>query len=76
MILDTQTIIIGSGDFFGEMALLHQQPRVAKVISDSFSELLVLHTKDFEQMLEKDNALREEIEKIAAQRLKHNQNEN
>lgn len=71
--LDKQTIIIGSGDCFGEMALLHQQPRVATVISDGFSELLVLHTKDFNQMLSKDDELRKQIEKIAQQRALDNQ---
>ena len=71
--LDTQTIIIGSGDCFGEMALLQQKPRMASVVSDGFSELLVLHTRDFNQMLSKDPKLRQQIEKIAEQRTIDNQ---
>lgn len=66
--LDTQTVIIGRGDCFGEMALLNQQPRIASVVSDGFSELLVLHTKDFNQMLSKDQKLRHQVEEIARQR--------
>ena len=73
VVLDEQSIIIGSGDCFGEMALLHQQPRVAGVVSDGFSELLVLHTKDFNLMLNKDDALRQQIEKIDQQRNIDNQ---
>jgi CPA1 family monovalent cation:H+ antiporter len=73
IVLDKQTIIIGSGDCFGEMALLQQKPRIASVISDGFSELLVLHTKDFLQMLDKDAELRQQIEKIARQRAIENQ---
>ncbi len=71
--LDTQTVIIGSGDCFGEMALLYQKPRMASVVSDGFSELLVLHTKDFNQMLSKDPELRKQIETIAEQRSFDNQ---
>ncbi|RBP51246.1 cation:proton antiporter [Arenicella xantha] len=71
--LDNKTVIIGSGDFFGEMALLHQKPRMAGVVSDGFSELLVLHTKDFNEMLSKDDVLREQIEKIDRQRTIDNQ---
>ena len=75
VLLDKHTIIIGSGDCFGEMALLQQQPRIASVISDGFSELLVLHTKDFNQMLNKDPELRQQIEEIAEQRAIENQND-
>ncbi len=75
VILGKQTIIIGSGDCFGEIALLHDIPRVATVISDTFSELLVLHTKDFNQMLSKDDRLRSQIEKIAEQRTQDNQSD-
>lgn len=75
VVLDKQIVIIGSGDCFGEMALLHKQPRMASVVSDGFSELLVLHTKDFKQMLSKDDELREQIEKIAQQRIIDNQSD-
>jgi CPA1 family monovalent cation:H+ antiporter len=75
VVLDKQTVIIGSGDCFGEMALLHHQPRMASVISDGFSELLVLHTKDFNHMLSKDDKLRQQIEKIDHQRTLDNQSD-
>ena len=75
VILDAQTIIIGSGDCFGEMALLAQKTRMASVVSDGFSELLVLHTKDFRQMLSKDPELRRQIESVAEQRTIDNQSD-
>lgn len=55
------------------LALLYQKPRMASVVSDGFSELLVLHTKDFNQMLSKDPELRKQIETIAEQRSFDNQ---
>ncbi|MFT6097857.1 MAG: CPA1 family monovalent cation:H+ antiporter [Arenicella sp.] len=70
---DKQIIRIGSGDCFGEMALLQQKTRIASVILDSFREFLVLHTKDFLQMLSQDAELRQQIEKIVQQRAIENQ---
>jgi hypothetical protein len=55
------------------MALLQQKTRIASVILDGFREFLVLHTKDFSQMLGKGAELRQQIEKIVQQRAIENQ---
>jgi hypothetical protein len=60
---DKQIILIGSGDCFEGMALLQQTTRIASVILDGFRTFLVLHTKDFLQMLGQDAKLRQRIEK-------------
>ena len=62
-------VTLGSGEFFGEIALLRETPRVATVAANSFCELLVLRKADFEELLVKSPQLKEEIEKVAAARL-------
>ena len=62
-------VTLGSGDFFGEIALLKETPRVATVAANSFCELLVLRKADFEELLINTPQLRDEIEKVAADRL-------
>lgn len=44
--------ILGAGDFFGEMALIDDQPRSAHVIAMEDANLLVLHRDDFQQCLQ------------------------
>ena len=61
-------VILGSGDIFGEMALLSDQPRVADVVAEGFCELLVLQTGEFHQILDQDANLKAEIERVAAER--------
>src|SRR5215216_1099015 len=43
--------MLGEGDFFGEMALLDQEPRSATAIAVEDSELLSLHRNDFQAAL-------------------------
>ncbi len=45
--------ILGSGDFFGEMAILDGLPRSATVVSIDNSELFMIHRRDFLQVVEK-----------------------
>lgn len=42
---------LGRGEFFGEMALLTQQPRNATITSEEVSELLVLRKLEFDNIL-------------------------
>ncbi len=62
---------LGSGDFFGEMALLNRQPRNADVRALGYCQMLVLEEKDFWRLVRKDPALRTHIEEVAAQRRTH-----
>jgi CRP-like cAMP-binding protein len=43
--------VLGEGEFFGEMALLDDEPRSAHVIAMEDSDLLVLRREDFEGIL-------------------------
>lgn len=40
------------GDVFGEMSLIDGMPRSANVVAEKDSKVLVVHKKDFEQLLE------------------------
>src|SRR6185436_8031956 len=44
--------ILGDGDFFGEMALLDQEPRSATIIAEEDCELLSLQRDDFTRAIE------------------------
>jgi CPA1 family monovalent cation:H+ antiporter len=57
------------GDFFGEGGLLEHRARNADVIAVGYCHLLVLHRKDFNELLDKRPAVRVEIEAVAAKRL-------
>src|SRR2546428_9545516 len=43
--------VLGDGDFFGEMALIDDEPRSAHVIAMKDSQLLVLRRDDFQNQL-------------------------
>jgi CRP/FNR family cyclic AMP-dependent transcriptional regulator len=43
---------LGTGDFFGEMALLDGEPRSATVITEEPSVLLVVHSRSFTSLLD------------------------
>ena len=59
---------LGSGDFFGEIALLTDRPRNADVIASGYTNLLVLRRRDFETLLRSSPRLRDAIEKTALER--------
>ena len=42
---------LGPGQFFGELSLLDQQPRIAQVIAETPTECLALASWDFESIL-------------------------
>jgi monovalent cation:H+ antiporter, CPA1 family len=73
VLLRTVTVTLKEGDFFGEMGLLSDQPRSADVVADGYCHLLVLHKKDFNQLLARRPEVRTEIEAMAARRLAENQ---
>ncbi len=61
--------MLGSGDFFGEIALLKDTPRTSDVLAETFSDLLMLDRRDFQQLMKDNPDLRETIEKVAELRL-------
>jgi len=62
-------IELGSGAFFGELALITGKPRSTDVISLGFCQLLELGEPDFRRLLAQDDTLKREIEGIAQERL-------
>jgi CPA1 family monovalent cation:H+ antiporter len=61
-------VILGSGDFFGELALLWDNPRMASVYAEGFCELLTLYTRDFDRLLAEDAQVKAVIEQVASER--------
>ncbi len=69
--IETETVILGSGDFFGEIALLKDAPRTADVAAESFSDLLILERSDFDKLLNANPELKQTIEKVAESRIRN-----
>src|SRR5690606_34567200 len=67
---DGTMIELGSGEFFGELALLGEQHITLDVHSLGYSKLLMLSLRDFEALLAKDANLRERVQVVARQRLR------
>lgn len=62
-------LTLGTGDFFGELALVTKQSRNADVTALGFATLLELHKRDFVKLVKRNGTMREEIRKIALERL-------
>jgi CPA1 family monovalent cation:H+ antiporter len=56
---------LGSGDFFGEMALLTRQPRSADVFALTYCRLLMLRKSDFQRFIAENPEARAEINRVA-----------
>jgi len=62
--------VLGPGDFFGEMALLDNEPRSATAIAVEDSELLSLHRTDFQSVLSDNRSITAALIKILTARLR------
>jgi CRP-like cAMP-binding protein len=62
--------VLGPGDFFGEMALLDNEPRSATAIAVEDSELLSLHRTDFQGVTGDNIAIAHALIKILTARLR------
>lgn len=67
--LESQPVRLGTGYFFGEIALVTARPRTANVTALSYCDLLALYTRDFERLLDAHPTLRETIMTVAAERV-------
>ncbi|MGH6872613.1 MAG: cyclic nucleotide-gated ion channel [Rhizomicrobium sp.] len=73
---DVETEISGhrlrfvAGDFFGELALLHETMRAATIVAVTHTRLLSLSAEDFDHLLRKHPALETRIRTQAASRVK------
>jgi ATP-binding cassette subfamily B protein len=65
---DAQLAKLSDGDYFGEMALLLEEPRNATVRAMGPCVCLTLQRDQFLQLLRREPALREKIERVAAAR--------
>jgi CRP-like cAMP-binding protein len=62
--------LLGSGDFFGEMALLDNEPRSATAIAVEDTELLSLHRNDFQSVLTDNRSITVGLIKVLTGRLR------
>src|SRR5512135_295714 len=62
--------VLADGDFFGEMALIDDEPRSAHVIAMKDSQLLVLRRDDFQQQLQEHPSIALKVLKVMVQRLR------
>jgi CRP-like cAMP-binding protein len=62
--------LLGAGDFFGEMALLDNEPRSATAIAVEDSELLSLHRNDFQNVLSDNRSITVGLIKVLTARLR------
>ncbi len=65
-------IPLGPGDFFGEMALLTGERRVADVTALDYCLFLTLEKKDFDDFIGRHPQLRAGLDRVAAQRAEQN----
>lgn len=72
VILDNKPIRLGSGDFFGEIALIRSIPRVADVSALTYCQVLKLYSKDFKPLMKSIPSLEKTIEHVAIERLNLN----
>ena len=68
-------IPLGTGDLFGEMALLTGMTRQADVVAMTYCRLLVLRKVDFDRFMQDNRDIRLAIHKIAASRLSMNRSD-
>ncbi len=67
--LEPKPVKLGSGDFFGAIAMVTRQPRKMDAYALGYCQLLVLHIEDFHRLLAENPRLREKIDRIVAERL-------
>jgi CPA1 family monovalent cation:H+ antiporter len=72
VVLPEHRVRLGSGCFFGEMALLSGQPRLADVVALGYCRVLVLSAADFRRFLREYPSAKAEIDRVAEARTRSN----
>jgi monovalent cation:H+ antiporter, CPA1 family len=72
VVLPAQRVRLGSGEFFGEMALLGNRLRQADVIALGYCRVLVLSAAELQRFLREYPAAKAEIDRVAAARNREN----
>ncbi|MGE3294728.1 MAG: cyclic nucleotide-binding domain-containing protein, partial [Geminicoccaceae bacterium] len=67
---DSQVIRLGTGEFFGEMALILRRPRTADVVALSYCRLLMLPREAFRDFLRMHPELMVQVRERAEERLR------
>jgi CPA1 family monovalent cation:H+ antiporter len=74
VVLPNERVRLGSGDFFGEMALLsRRRRRQADVVALGYCRVLVLSAADFRRFLRDYPQARAEIHRVAKERTRANE---
>ena len=73
VVLPNERVRLGSGDFFGEMALLSGRRRQADVVALGYCRVLVLTAADFQRFLRDYPQAKAEIDRIAEERARANE---
>jgi CPA1 family monovalent cation:H+ antiporter len=73
VVLPNGGVRLGSGDFFGEMALLSGRRRQADVVALGYCRVLVLTAADFQRFLRDYPQAKAEIDRIAEERARANE---
>jgi CRP-like cAMP-binding protein len=66
--LKSKVADLKNDDFFGEMALISNEPRNATVVAEDVTELFVLQRYDFDKILMKNPTIAQELKKAYAER--------
>jgi len=73
VILPHARVRLGTGEFFGEMALLSGQRRNADIVALTYCRLLVLRKSDFDRFMTANPEAKIAIERVAAERSAFNE---
>ena len=62
--------VLGSGDIFGEIALLDGHPRTADAVASGPTELFMIRRSDFRQLLERQPEIAQRLIELLCERLR------
>lgn len=62
---------LGSGDYFGEVAMLNDTPRVASIMATQPTELIAFRKADFEPVMEQYPHIKQMLQSTIAKRFQH-----